>query len=349
MKIMIVGAWQWLQYEEAFSYGLQRNDVAVSKLATAQFFQGYLGRLQQALPLPGMALFKLNRSVIKQAVTDRPDAILFWRPTHILPSTLKALHKLGILTASYNNDDPFGPRAHGNVPWHHHWLWFWHLRCLPYFHRNFFFRQVNCEEALNLGARHAKVLMPYFIPWKDKPVELSGDELDRFESDVVFAGHYEADGREDLLQALINAKIRVRIWGGHYWQRSVLWKSFESTNPIRPAEGDDYRKALCGAKICLAFLSKLNRDSYTRRCFEIPACGQLMLAERTNDLLQLFREDEEAVFFSSQDELIQKVEWLLENPEIRNRIAAAGLRRVWSDHHDVISRAHQFLANIRSS
>ena len=69
--------------------------------------------------------------------------------------------------------------------------------------------------------------------------------------------------------------------------------------PIEPVFGDDYAKALCGAKVCLAFLSKLNRDSYTRRCFEIPACGNVMLAERTADLCRMFKEDEEACFFSS--------------------------------------------------
>jgi spore maturation protein CgeB len=74
-----------------------------------------------------------------------------------------------------------------------------------------------------------------------------------------------------------------------------------------------------------------------------------MLAERTDDLLQLFKEDEEAVYFSSADELVQKVKWLLENPEMRRRIADAGLRRVWADHHDVTNRAHQFLANLATS
>jgi len=67
-----------------------------------------------------------------------------------------------------------------------------------------------------------------------------------------------------------------------------------------------------------------------------------MLAERTDALLQLFREDEEACFFSSHEELINKVRWLLENPDIRERIAQAGVHRVWSDGHDVVTRAMQF-------
>jgi spore maturation protein CgeB len=141
----------------------------------------------------------------------------------------------------------------------------------------------------------------------------------------------------------MEAEIQVKIWSGGDWPRQILGNLYNHLQPIEPVLGNDYPKALCGAKICLAFLSKLNRDTYTRRCFEIPACGRLMLAERTDDLQKLFKEDEEACFFSSNEELVQKVRWLLANPEIRERIAAAGLQRVWADGHDVASRARQFL------
>ena len=343
MKIMIVGSWQWLQYEDAFSKGLAHHGVTVSRFATSRFFKGLLGRIQLTLPLPGNALLRLNGEVVKQAVAERPDYVLFWHPTHILPKILKKLRSLGIQTISYNNDDPFGPRAHGTAPWHHHWLWFWYLRCLPHFDRNFFFRQINCVEATAFGVKHADILMPYFVSWRDRPVELSQAEQERFGTDVVFVGHYEPDGREKSVRALVEAGIQLRIWGGHYWSREVFGDLYDRLAPIVTAEGDDYAKALCGAKVCLAFLSKLNRDTYTSRCFEIPACGRVMLAERTDDLLRLFKEDEEACFFSSAEELVEKARWLLENPDIRERIAHAGMRRVWADGHDVTSRAKQFI------
>ena len=59
--------------------------------------------------------------------------------------------------------------------------------------------------------------------------------------------------------------------------------------------------------------------------------------------MTLFKEDDEACFFSSSKELVEKAEWLLENDDCRERIAKAGCRRVWSDLHDVESRAKQFL------
>lgn len=344
VKILIVGSWTWPQYEEAFASGLGNGGVDVDGLSTSEFFTGFMGRIQQALPFPGLAMWRLNKAVVAAINKQKPDLVMFWRPTHIWPSTLRRLTKQGVRTVSYNNDDPFGPMAHGNVPRLHHFLWYWYLQCLPYFDLNFFYRKINCEEAIARGAKHAEILLPYFIPWRDRPVEVSEAESQRFQTDVVFVGHYEPDGRELSLRALNEAGIKLKLWGGGYWTRGILGDLYEHLAPIIPAEGHDYAKALCGAKICLCFLSKLNRDTYTRRCFEIPACGGLMLAERSDDLLSFFKEDEEACFFSSDEELVQKALWLLNNPLECERIAIAGLRRVWLDGHDVNSRALQFIS-----
>lgn len=344
MKILIVGPWRWPQYEEAFAQGLQANGAQADGLRAASFFDGTFARYELALPIPGPSLMRLNRAVISRCAKTQPDWLLFWRPTHILPRTVQKVRAMGCLTASYNNDDPFGPEVHGNVPWHHHWLWHWYHKCLPWFDRNFFYRRVNCEEALESGARHADVLMPYFVPWMDRPVRLTKAERERFETDVAFVGHYEPDGREESIRMLMDAGIRIRLWGGRSWNRTELVAREQRFAPIIPAEGDEYAKALGGAKIGLCFLSKLNRDTYTRRYFEIPACRRVILGERSEDLEWLFKEDREACFFSSNKELVEKARWLLANPKPRERIARAGMRRIWADGHDVITRARNFLS-----
>lgn len=97
-------------------------------------------------------------------------------------------------------------------------------------------------------------------------MELAADGQQRYETDVVFVGHCEPDGREDSIRTLVLAGMRVKLWGGHYWSRARLEVISDHLAPIVPAERDLYRKALSGAKIFLCFLSKLNRDTYTRRC-----------------------------------------------------------------------------------
>lgn len=345
MKIVIAGDWRWPQYETAFARGLTELGHEVVPFIVSRFFSGLLAETQRAIPVPGPALIKMNAAGLRLVMTERPHVFLAWRCTHLLPSMFRSMNRAGILTVTYNNDDPFGPAAHGAVPWHHHLLWRWYLRSVRVSQRNFFYRAVNAREAREAGADHADILLPYFLPEDDRPMVLDPADRARFECDVVFVGHYEADGRVDALRALVNAGFSVKLFGGN-WTPGVLGDLYVRLAPITPVEGDDYRKALCGARVCLAFLSKMNRDTYTRRCFEIPACGQVMLCERTADLARMFIEDEEACFFSSTEELVHKTKWLIEHATEARQIGQSGRRRIWADGHDVRSRASQFMRAI---
>jgi spore maturation protein CgeB len=106
---------------------------------------------------------------------------------------------------------------------------------------------------------------------------------------------------------------------------------------------------LCGAKMALGLLSRLNRDTYTRRHFEIPACGALLLSERTGDLERMFKDGEEAVFFSSADELVERARELIGAAEKRAGIQENGRRRVWQDGHDVVSRMRELVELLRGA
>lgn len=112
---------------------------------------------------------------------------------------------------------------------------------------------------------------------------------------------------------------------------------------VFPTEAEEYAKAIRGARVALCFLSRLNRDTYTRRCFEIPACGTVLASERTRDLQRLFKEDEEAVLFSSPEELVRKVLGLKAETGRRKQIAEAGYRRVQRDGHGVDARMKGFI------
>ena len=346
---MVVGNWQYEIYETAFVYGLKKIGIKIDTCKLNHFFQGKIKNYYSALPPFSPNRWKLNNYVLSSALKKKPDWIFFWRPTHIFPKTIKYLRNSGIKTISYVNDDPFSigiKKKKGRTPWHHKFLWYYYFKCLSYFDKNFFYRKINCKEALAKGAKHADIFLPYFIPKKDKPVILNPLEKKYFQTDVVFVGHYENDGREKFIHSLLKAGIKLKIWGGSYWNKKVLGKYYDYLSPIIEVRGKDYAKALCGAKICLVFLSKLNRDTFTRRCFEIPACGRVMLAERTNDLKKMFKENEEACFFSSKKELLEKINWLLKNPKIRRRIAKAGLKRVWLDGHYVENRSKEIIKKL---
>jgi glycosyltransferase involved in cell wall biosynthesis len=350
VKLLLAGNWQYDWYESACAEALRRAGVDVIPFRFAPFFQGYagwryLGKVEEALPmLPGPALARLNGALLRAVQAHRPDCVLIWRGTHVLPLTLRAIReRTGAKLASYNNDDPFGPWRHRRAPWHHRVLWIWYLAGLKESDLTLVYRPVNVGEAQAAGARNVRVLVPYFVPWIHRPLELSDGERQQYDCDVVFVGHYERDGREEYIRALIAAGFRVRVFGGEYWNRWAPEDLRNALGTVTPVYGDEYAKALSGAKVALGLLSRLNRDVYTRRHFEIPACGGLLVSERTHELEGMFKDGEEVVFFSSPSELVERVRTLLADPVEQRRIRENGRRRVWQDGHDVVSRMRELV------
>jgi len=92
--------------------------------------------------------------------------------------------------------------------------------------------------------------------------------------------------------------------------------------------GQDYVDAMRGAKLCIGMLSKGNRDQHTTRTMEIPAAGGLLCAERTAEHQALYREGEEALFWSDANECAAVCKRLLADSARLQSVREAGQRRV---------------------
>lgn len=110
--------------------------------------------------------------------------------------------------------------------------------------------------------------------------------------------------------------------------------------------GDDYARALSGAKIGLGFLRVVWPDQHTTRTFEIPACGSMLLADRSDEHREFFTEGFEADFFSSEVEFIDKAIFYAENETARSRIASAGHERSKRSGYAYVHRMAHAMAQI---
>jgi spore maturation protein CgeB len=316
---------QWYEYFGRYAYRRMSG-----------WEQAFL-RLQHRL-VWGPVVWRVNADLVRRVDDVRPDVVLVYRGTHILPSTLRRIkrrHPKCVL-ASYNNDDPFSAGA-SRALWRHY------VAAVPDYDVHFVYRHANLEDVCARGAGDVHVLRSYFIEELNRPVALSADEQERFGCDVVFAGHYEPDGRVEVLEALVAhyPHVRLRVFG-HGWNARVRASHrLRQLYPVAQLPFAEYNRAICGAKIALCFLSKLNRDTYTRRCFEIPAAGVLLLSEYSADLASLFKEGEEADFFRGRSECLEKIGLYLMDDDRRRRVADAGRRRVHEDGHSVVSRMQQ--------
>jgi hypothetical protein len=283
---------------------------------------------------PGPAL--ANAALLAACARHRPDLVFAWRAPWLRPLTLRLARRLGAgKIAIYCNDDPFGRDRR--------WLkWRAWRRGIPEADLCLAYRTVNLDDLRAAGARQVALWRSAFLPRLHRPVPLTDEERRRLGCDVVFIGHYEDDGRLALVERLLASGLRVRIFGTG-WEpvaRGALW---EPLLPIRPLRDLDYAKGICAARAALVLVSGRNRDGYTRRCFEIPACGTLMLAPRTPDLLELFRDGEEALFWGDAEELVAQARRAASDEPLRARIAEAGRARVWRDGHDLDARAQELL------
>ena len=94
-------------------------------------------------------------------------------------------------------------------------------------------------------------------------------------------------------------------------------------------------------------MSKLNRNATAGRIFEIPACGTLLLAERNPVLAGLYEDGQEAVFYSTPQEMIEQARYFLDHPEERQAIAAAGRRRCQANRCSWRDRVAQVLRELQ--
>ena len=94
------------------------------------------------------------------------------------------------------------------------------------------------------------------------------------------------------------------------------------------------------------FLRKVCQDQHTTRTFEIPACGSMLLADRTEQHREFFEEGKEAEFFASCEELLDKTKFYCSNESARKRVAEAGYLRCKQGGYSYVCRLRRALQEL---
>jgi spore maturation protein CgeB len=268
----------------------------------------------------------LNQLLSESAQDFSPDLIWIEKVQTLYPSTYKQLRQLlpKAKIVLYSEDDIF-MRHNRSI---------YLQQSLPLFDVVFTTKPRNLQELPHLGAKRVFCIYQAYDRNLHRPITLTLDEQAQWGSDVSFIGTFERDRAEKMLY-LAEQGVSVRVWGSN-WQK---WRKQHPNLRIeqRPVYNDDFIKVICGSKINLNFLRKANRDRHTSRSLEIPACEAFMLAEKTDEHLQLFQEGKEAEFFNSREELLRKVQYYLDHDEKRISISVAGRQKCLDSgysHHD---------------
>lgn len=259
---------------------------------------------------------KINARIIHFLEQEAIDLLWIDKGVTIRAATLKLAKELHphLLSVSYSPDDMMNPQ---NQTGHY-------LASLPEYDYFVSTKSYNIEELKAKGGKQGIFVDNAFAEDLHRPVSLTEAEQKALGAKVSFIGAFEQD-RYQKMYYLAENGIKIRIWGD-------TWRPYVGIHPnleIIPHSmlGEQYVKVLNATEINLCFLRKVNRDLQTTRSVEIPACGAFMLAERTDEHLNLFKEGKEADFFRDREELLFKVKYYLSHPGLVKKIALNGRKR----------------------
>lgn len=284
----------------------------------------------------GPSVFLLNKMLLKKSKLFLPDIIFVYRGKHISANTLFAIKKScpNTIIFNYNNDDAFSL----NYP---SYFWRTFKQSIIHYNHVFCYRKKNIHDLYALGYHKTSLLLPYYI--KEKNFD-TGILYENRKFQVVFIGHYENDGRDDVIKLLVDKGFKIGLFGTG-WEHSAHFEFFEKTiGNIKRLNGDTYNDTLNQSKTALVFMSKINNDEYTRRCFEIPPTGAVMLSERTTSMMELFEEGKEILFFDNKKDLARKLTDLFKDEENLKTMSANSTVRILKNGHELTDRINQVIA-----
>jgi spore maturation protein CgeB len=268
----------------------------------------------------------LNHSLEPAITQHQSDLLWVEKANTIFPSTYRRIERnFPRLKIVYYSEDDIYIRDNRSE---------YLRRSLPLFDMVYTTKPRNVYELPKLGAKKVFCIFQAYDRNFHQPIVLSAQDRDYWGAEVGFVGFFERDRAEQMLFLAQNG-VKVRVWGFN-------WEAWPHAHPNlilegKPVLNEDFVKVLNATRINLNFLRKINRDRHTSRSLEIPACQGFMLAERTDEHLQLFDEGQEAEFFESPQELLAKVKYYLAHEDLRKQIAKAGRDRCIKSgysHHD---------------
>lgn len=267
----------------------------------------------------GPVTARANQALRAAAEEHRPDLIWIDKGDWVWASTLKALRSRGAFMVQHNTDAlwPAPPLLRFNRRL---------LRATPGLFD--IFLTTNVDDHARIGQRDVTISLLTDLGFdgdRFEPSPLPPSIQAQWANPMIFVGHYERRTEAGIL-ALIEAGLPVTVFGHRPWFASR--NRARLGDHLRPELSDeDYVRAIKGAKIGLCFVSKTNYNQTAARSFEIPGCATFLLAMRTPQHLDCFREGKEADFFGGTRELVEKARYYLEHDAERQEVARRGRER----------------------
>lgn len=178
--------------------------------------------------------------------------------------------------------------------------------------------------------------------------------------EISFVGRPLTEKRQKILAALVRRfgkKLKIFSYEKHFLQSLDDMKNLQL---LSDEEMEVYKSAYCGFLTTekeladVYFNSKVNinitlqgKSGLNYRVFEVPASGGFLLTDEMEGIADYFEPSREIETYKNLEELIDKTEFYLKNPEIAQRIAVAGFNTVRKSH-SYTARARFVLDSVKA-
>lgn len=200
---------------------------------------------------------------------------------------------------------------------------------------------------------------------------ISGMDYSGIDSDICFVGACYANRQqlfEEMLPFFKKHDLKVRLMGhfGMVDKESPLWTSgyvYNATLPFR-----DTLQVYMHSNMAINLFRdptgvtfgersdkqtnqelQIPADSLNPRCYEVPACGCLLLTEdKRGETKTVFEPGKEIDIFSDREELETKILYYMEHEDERKAICKRAQKKVW-DNHTYHHRAQRVLKVLKET
>jgi spore maturation protein CgeB len=262
----------------------------------------------------------LNRKLVKQAQSTKPDIIFMIKGNLITIAALRTIKKSLPQTKiiHFYPDNPFcfwNGNSNTNV-----------LESLPLIDLFIIWSKQLIPIIHSAGCRRVEYF-PFAVDETIyKQTSFTSQQLQNYSSDVTFVGTWDTE-REKFLTHVVTAlpEIQLAIWGNRWREQlpknSILHRYIRGTAIYK----DDLLKAFAGAKIVLNFIRPQNLQAHNMRTFEVLATGNFLLTQKTTEQTQQpFIEDVNIACFADAEDLIKKIAFYVNQDSLRMDVAQRG-------------------------
>ena len=245
----------------------------------------------------------INTQFLRQFNEWQPDFVLIVKGLHLDREVLQHIKKAGAYLINWNPDDFLNSNnSNDNL-----------IASIPDYDMIVSSREHRFPLYKQIGANKLLLIDWYFIP------EFHYYEPCEKIFEASFVGSW-SPSREDFISQLDKC---FHIWGSGWGKSSSNFRKRHIVNH-KILSQREMAKCFASSKYNLNMLTHENKDITNLRIFEVTASGGLLLTERNAFISKYLTEGEEALMYSSAEE-VNRI--FSQNPS-SERIALAGMKRI---------------------